>query len=785
MANGKSHTARRREVRRNLPRAGLRWIGPLRRREALWACAYILLFTAVASLIAIPERVRFRHEPGEVVAQPIVSRVQFQARDVEATSTARTAAMNREPRVYLPNQDYLDTLRGRLTGLISLADHDDVQQISSETREQIRLTPAGLVELRRFADPDTSPTAEEWDRLIDRFLQDLFKFAVLDAEQYRARRDPQRGVGWISIRHPNPPEGERREQPRNAHVLINVEDVRTLERNLEALTLGFPPALRDTIAATVMQSPEPTYVYNAEARDLTKQRREDRYESEPPVIVTHEPNDILVPAGAELTQAHIDVLEAERAEYRNQLSPVQRWLTPIAVTGLMLVIAMGLWGYVLHYNHRVVRNPMRGLALVGLLLLGQAMAVGLTQLHPGLVFITALAPTLLVTIVMTIAYDQRFALAMGGLHALLVVISLDLTPGFALVMLAGVATAVTLLHEVRSRSTVVVVGSWSGLTMGLIVLLTGFFERPLHIDGAMPKLLWDAVYALATGFGTGLIVQGILPSIERAFKVTTAMTLRELNDASHSLLQRLAQEAPGTYQHSLRIADMAESAAEAIGGDALLCRVGAMYHDIGKANKPQYFIENQGGGPNRHNKLSPAMSLLIIVGHVKDGIEMAREYHLPAAVRHFIESHHGTTLVEYFYHAARKKKEAEESPGPSEFEFRYPGPKPQTREAAIMLLCDSVEAAARSLPEPTPVRLEQIVHRMANKRLMDGQFDECNLTLAELHRIEQAITKMLCAVYHGRVKYPTASGAAGSDGAARGDGQPPTADAPRPHAAAS
>ncbi len=199
---------------------------------------------------------------------------------------------------------------------------------------------------------------------------------------------------------------------------------------------------------------------------------------------------------------------------------------------------------------------------------------------------------------------------------------------------------------------------------------------------------------------------------------------------------------------------MTEAAAEAIGADALLCRVGAMYHDIGKINKPQYFIENQLGGQNRHDKLSPAMSLLIIVGHVKDGVEMAREYNLPPVIRHFIESHHGTTLVEYFFHAAKKQKAEEDKPAPSEFEFRYPGPKPQTKEAAIMLICDGLEAAARAMDEPTAVRLEQLVHGIATKRLMDGQFDECNLTLGELARVEAAVTKTLCAVYHTRIKYP-------------------------------
>ena len=245
-----------------------------------------------------------------------------------------------------------------------------------------------------------------------------------------------------------------------------------------------------------------------------------------------------------------------------------------------------------------------------------------------------------------------------------------------------------------------------------------------------------------------------MPGIERLFNVTTAMTLRELNDSNHPLLKRLGQDAPGTYQHSLRIADMAEAAAEAVGADPLLCRVGAMYHDIGKTNKPQYFVENQTPGHNRHNKLSPAMSLLIIVGHVKDGSEMAREYGLPTSIRHIIESHHGTTLVEYFYHAAKRQKESEGKAAPGEFEFRYPGPKPQSKEAAILMLCDAVEAVARSLPEPTPVRLEQTVSAMASKRLMDNQFDECHLTLRELAQMEAAITKTLCAIYHARIKYP-------------------------------
>jgi putative nucleotidyltransferase with HDIG domain len=226
------------------------------------------------------------------------------------------------------------------------------------------------------------------------------------------------------------------------------------------------------------------------------------------------------------------------------------------------------------------------------------------------------------------------------------------------------------------------------------------------------------------------------------------------------LLRELQQRAPGTYNHSLNVAAIGEAATDAVGGDSLLTYVGALYHDIGKMNKPEYFVENQTGGPNRHDKLSPAMSLLVIVGHVKDGLELAREFGLPRPVQHFIESHHGTTLVEYFYHRAMRQA-TESEPGhepetahvPDEFEYRYPGPRPRTVEAAIVMLSDAIESATRTLAEPTPSRIDALVRSMANKRLLDGQFDDCEMTLRDLNLIVESIAKSLTAIYHGRITY--------------------------------
>jgi hypothetical protein len=231
------------------------------------------------------------------------------------------------------------------------------------------------------------------------------------------------------------------------------------------------------------------------------------------------------------------------------------------------------------------------------------------------------------------------------------------------------------------------------------------------------------------------------------------MTLLDYSDANQPLLKKLAMEAPGTFSHSLLIGTIAEAAADSIGANGLLCRVGAYYHDIGKTNKPPYFIENQMGSASRHDQLSPAMSQLVIVGHVKDGIEIAKEYGLPAVLRQFIETHHGTTLIEYFYNEAKKKLDDKQATV-SESEFRYPGPKPQTKEAAIVMLADTSESAARSMAELTPGRIDVIVHNMAVKRLQDGQFDDCDLTLRELSLIESSIAKSLAAHHHGRIPYP-------------------------------
>jgi putative nucleotidyltransferase with HDIG domain len=429
-------------------------------------------------------------------------------------------------------------------------------------------------------------------------------------------------------------------------------------------------------------------------------------------------------------------------------------LIPRAV--IVVLISIGAAFYIHHYQKRILRNHARAVALVGLFILLSAITKFGVMLSNQTSWATGSAVT--AAIILTIAYDQRFAIGMSIFYCLFAYLVTEPLSNINLflTMAAGTFTCCLALKEIRTRMKLLEVSTLAAVIVFITAIALDFFDKNPHLG----KIFSNAGHHAGVTLAVGVLIQGLLPLIEKTFRIATSMTLLDYSDASQPLLKRLAMEAPGTFSHSLLVGSIAEAAAEAIGRNGLLCRVGAYYHDIGKINKPGYFTENEAGSMSRHKELSPAMSQLIIVGHVKDGIEMAREYGLPAVLRQFIETHHGTTVTEYFYNEAKKKhnkKESEGSPGPSESEFRYAGPKPRTKEAAIVMLADAVEGTVRSLNEAIPTRIEAAVHNMAMKRLQDGQFDECELSLRELSLIEASLAKSLAAHYHGRVAYPKAA----------------------------
>jgi hypothetical protein len=292
---------------------------------------------------------------------------------------------------------------------------------------------------------------------------------------------------------------------------------------------------------------------------------------------------------------------------------------------------------------------------------------------------------------------------------------------------------------------------WSGIRVaGINVLIVACFFL-LAPQIAPSDMMWRVFLAIVSGLMSGILATGLTPVAEYIGSYVTDIKLLEMASLDRPLLRELATQAPGTWNHSMIMGQISEAAAESIGANGLLTRVGAYYHDIGKLNKPRYFVENQSDGANRHEKLSPSMSVLIIKAHVKDGIELARQHNIPKAIIDFIPQHHGTSLIEFFYDKA--KTDAEEGEIVDENVYRYPGPKPQTREAGILMLADAVEASSRTLTDPTPAKIQGLVQKMINRVFIKGQLDESDLTLRDLHLIAKSFTRVLSGIFHRRIQY--------------------------------
>jgi cyclic-di-AMP phosphodiesterase PgpH len=481
-------------------------------------------------------------------------------------------------------------------------------------------------------------------------------------------------------------------------------------------------------------------------RDATGKAKKEAVEKTPQQFVRYAAGDLLADAGTALGPDDIAVLEREHGEYLRQQDARQRIGRALSLFGLFVAL-FALSGLYLHRHHRDVLDDLRQVGTIaGLAVLTTVLCL----LSAGDTWRAEIVPLLVFAMTVAIAFDADLALLLAAEVALVVVVGLGLGLADYVTLAAASAAMIFSMGRIRSRSRLVHVGLWAAAVAVLTQVGASLLaERPFD-----RQLLYEAG---RTGVWTLLaasLMTSLLPFIERWCGVLTDLSLLEVGDVAHPLLQELVRRAPGTYNHSINVASIGEAAAEAIGARGLLVRVGAYFHDVGKMLKPAYFIENQ-SQENRHESLVPAMSTLIIVAHVKEGVELARQHNLPQPIVDIIAEHHGTTLVEYFYRRATELSQAD--PHGTEIDeqsFRYPGPKPSSRESAVLMLADAVESAGRALTEPTPARIAGLVHELAMKRLLDGQFDECGLTLEELQIIESSLVKSLTAVYHGRVKYP-------------------------------
>ncbi len=461
---------------------------------------------------------------------------------------------------------------------------------------------------------------------------------------------------------------------------------------------------------------------------------------------------VLVEAGEQVQLEQLQLLREEYNAHELVVTSTQR-LARVAGTTLLLILTVLLFGaYLQHAEPQLLEDVGQLIAFVCIC----TGAVFLSCLLSRDPWRAEVIPLLAAVMVVAIVHNQALAILTGFCLSLLVTWSTVADLGHFAVLMLLCSTVIIPLKQVSARSTIIKVGF-----MVAVVAFAGVWGIGLVGSNDFSDA-WNNHTLLVLGLkfaGWSLvccyIVAGSLPFIETAFGIVTDMSLLELTDVSHPLLQELSRNAPGTYNHSITVASIGEAAADAIGANGLLLRVGAYFHDIGKGLKPGYFIENMTEGQeNPHDNLAPAMSALIIIGHVKDGIEMAEQQNLPRKLIDFIEQHHGTTLVEYFFREAANRADEDHRTDADESTFRYPGAKPQTKETGVMMLADAVESASRSLSEPTPKRVQSLVNEITLKRILDGQFDESGLTMSELRVIQESLVKSLLALHHGRIKYP-------------------------------
>ncbi len=801
-------TAREKEIRRSKAERRLPWYQRLYERVHPQPFVLLLFCAVTVAVIVNAGHDVLGLRVGQRVPRPITSRITFRLEDQARTQVMRMRARDNAEDYYALETSLLQDIRGRLARALPLArqNADNPDKLRADAAEiKVLLDDDGLAEMLRLG---KQPDATVYERSVERALQTLQREPLVKADEQAPRRT---GIFAILV---DPEQSTERKVSINELLFANKqEDVAGVAA---AAANKFPEPLRlsmNNSLLAMLQGDEEgrhkaLYIYDPPASRKAAREAEDRV----PIQYKEYPvRHTLADAGL-IDDQELAILKEEHERYRRVLSRLGRPLLhnlpiadqpdscsvtlfedgdPVAVfedlresqaspdrnvlaifekvqelesfqaarrlarwepwaRGLVaFLVVFGLSGYIILIHEKLLLGTRQRFAIVLTLLIVLVLARAI-YLHTSQVYLVMGLYTFAIAL-LAITSGRGPTYAVGGLLALMVALATREGIGFVFILVAVALILFAGLRDLRNRGRIIAVGAVAALVVLGTTLLVGTIEGQ-----TLTFILWNrALWATLTVLAAAFIVEGILPGIERLFGITTNLTLLEWCDPNKPLMRMLAAESPGTYNHSLLVSTLADAAAVAIGANGLLARAGAYYHDIGKINKPEYFVENQGlGMVNRHERLSPAMSHLIIIGHVKDGVEMARAYGVPASLRAFIPEHHGTCVVEYFYHAASKARKPGD-PEVSDTQFRYPGPKPQARESAIVMMCDAVEGAVRAMPEPTPNRIEDTVNRIVQKRLADGQFDECDLTFRELAVIRSSLVKSLNSIYHGRIKYPS------------------------------
>lgn len=704
----------------------------------LWALALAVVFCVVIQGWAPP----LEFHLGEVPTRTVLSRVRFE--DPLETQRRREWILRHVPWVYVHDPSGLMGIRREWEQLIRT-----IQEGGGEERYTDHIFTSSWDAAARHPDFEAfrlavlgTPGAEELKKILAEILA---PYETAGLTLHPLPKEPDGHPNEIVVYPVGQPEKKRR--VKIAQVWIQNPEV--FHRPWEERLSMAPEAARWAAQWfwDRLQRLGSTLQWDKEA---TEQAQHEALQQAEPLEVFWQEGQVLARAGQPISPQQLRLLRLEHEAFLCQRRWTD-WLLRAAGVVLGVFIVLLLLGVYLFYRKRNLLRDVPALSTLSALMVATVVLMQLGAVDP---WRAELLPMLLLAQVAGIAYGPELALCLCGVVSLVAGLGTGHPFAGMLVWLGASATAIAQTKEIRTRSKLIYIGLRSGVVAVALTLLVHVLQnQPFH-----QMLFWRAglpgLWAVLSGF----VMSGILPFVEKAFGVLTDISLLELTDLQHPLLQELVRRAPSTYNHSITVGVLAEAAANAIGARGLLVRAGAYFHDIGKMLNPGYFTENQPPDEDHHASLAPTVSSLVIIAHVKDGADLARQHHLPQPIIDFICQHHGTTRVEYFYARAteQSQNDANGKNGSSvdESAYRYPGPKPQTKEACVLMLADAVEGACRSLIDPTPGRLQNVVQQITERRLEDGQFDESDLTLRELRIIQDTLMKSLIAIYHTRIKYP-------------------------------
>ena len=517
----------------------------------------------------------------------------------------------------------------------------------------------------------------------------------------------------------------------------NDTDLARRRLNQEIALYPFSADLKRVVEALVESKVVQNMYYNAQT---TEENRELARQQIEPVIILR--NTLIVSEGEPVTVQQMAQLEGLGLIRGQQIY----YAGYIGLFFLLVIVFILVGVYMSIFVTNVFANPSL------LLLMGIVIIITLILSVAATYFSSYLMPVAMGIILLTVLFGYKLAVIINLVLALMVGLITGGDFSFMLVALLGGLVSIYAVTRLSQRSDLARAGFYVAITNAIVILSAYLFFGNVSLEyDSLVSLGYSMIAGIGNGILSAVVAIGLLPFLESIFGVATAITLLELSNPNHPLLREMLLKAPGTYYHSMMVSNLAEAAAEAVNADALLTRVGAYYHDIGKLKRPSFFSENQLSEENPHSKLSPNLSALIIGVHPKDGGELGRKHRLPEVIVDIAVQHHGNSMISFFYQLALENDCRENV---SADMFRYEGPKPQTKEATIIMLADAVEAGVRSLSKPSGNRVETMIRRMIKEKLDDGQLDQCDLTLKEIEQIAEAFVYIMSGIYHSRIEYP-------------------------------